>query len=135
MNKLLPFISPVFITVFCISCAQQNPELLASMERGKAVYNEFCITCHMNAGQGVENAFPPLAKSDYLLKNRKESIHLVKYGGTGTITVNGKKYTGAMTRLGLTDKEVADVLNFVMNSWGNKSPDMVTEQEVAAIKE
>ena len=116
------------------SCEKQNPELNASIERGKAIYSDFCVVCHMDTGLGVENAFPPLAQSDYLLNNREKSIHMVKYGGSGEIIVNGKKYVGTMTNLGLTDKEVSDVMNYILNSWGNKSKDMVTEEEVATVE-
>lgn len=121
-------------TGLSFSCEKQNPELTASIQRGKVIYSEFCVVCHMDTGLGVENAFPPLAQSDYLLNNREKSIHMVKYGGSGEIIVNGKKYVGAMTNLGLTDKEVSDVMNYILNSWGNKSQDMVTEEEVAKVE-
>lgn len=116
------------------SCKKQNPELTASIERGKAIYSDFCVVCHMDTGLGIENAFPPLAQSDYLLNNREKSIHMVKYGGNGEIIVNGKKYIGAMTNLNLTNKEVSDVMNYILNSWGNESRDMVTEEEVAKVE-
>ena len=117
-----------------LACAKQNPELSASVERGKEVYTEFCTVCHQPNGLGVENTFPPLAKSDYLFNNRKASIHAIKYGASGEITVNGKKYVGSMTRLGLSNKEIADVMNYIMNSWGNKSDKIVTEDEVTKVE-
>lgn len=116
------------------TCAKQNPELTASIERGKEVYTDFCVVCHQESGLGVKNTFPPLAQSDFLFTNKEASIHAIKYGLNGEITVNGKKYNSAMTRLGLTDKEVSDVTNYIMNSWGNKSDEMVTEEEVSSIK-
>lgn len=101
---------------------------------GKTVYDDFCITCHMPNGQGVPNTFPPLAKSDYLMTKRKESIHSIKYGLNGEITVNGKTYNNVMTPLGLSSKEIADVMNYITNSWGNKNEDLVTEEEVSKIQ-
>lgn len=116
-----------------ISTAQDDP-LAESIKRGEEIYQDFCINCHMQEGEGVPGAFPPLAGSDYLLEKRTESIYAVKYGQKGEITVNGETYNNIMAPLYLTDEEVADVMNFVLNSWGNKG-EMVTVQEVEAVEE
>lgn len=112
---------------------QSNNDLTKSIERGNDVYADFCIQCHLGNGKGSETV-PPLAGSDWLINKRKESIHAVKYGQSGPIKVNGKNYNAMMSPLGLTDEEVADVMNYVMNSWGNKQSKMVTVSEVKAIK-
>ncbi|MFD0835423.1 c-type cytochrome [Mariniflexile aquimaris] len=113
--------------------SQTNP-LTSSINRGKAIYNDFCMTCHLPNGEGVANVYPPLAKSDYLMKNREASIRGIKYGQQGEIIVNGKKYNSVMAALGLSDDEVADVMNYITNSWGNKNTKMITESEVSKIK-
>jgi mono/diheme cytochrome c family protein len=105
-----------------------------SYKRGKEVYNDFCVTCHLNNGKGIPGAFPPLDKSDWLTEKRTESIHAVKYGLRGPIEVNGEKYNSVMVDLGLTDREVADVMNYINNSWSNNIEEPVTEEEVAAVK-
>lgn len=110
-----------------------NDELVKSILRGKEVYTDFCVQCHLGNGKGSETV-PPLAGSDWLVNKRKESIHAVKYGQSGAITVNGKSYNGMMPPMGLTDEEVADVMNYIMNSWGNKQARMVTVPEVQAVK-
>lgn len=112
----------------------QDPELEESMQRGNEIYMDFCVTCHLEKGEGVANTFPPLAESDYLKKNREQSIRGVKYGQQGEIVVNGVTYNDVMAPLGLEDDEIADVMNFVMNSWGNSSEEMVTVEEVEAIQ-
>jgi mono/diheme cytochrome c family protein len=109
-------------------------ELDLSMERGALVYSDFCMQCHLTSGKGIPGNFPPLAGSNWLIEKRQESIHSVKYGQSGEIEVNGVVYNGVMAPMGLSDQEVADVLNYVMNSWGNKQSKMVTEEEVAAVK-
>ncbi|WP_230935110.1 c-type cytochrome [Psychroserpens luteolus] len=114
---------------------KQNPELVASMKRGKDVYTNFCVSCHLPNGKGVINTFPPLAKSDYLMNNRIESIKSIKYGQSGEITVNGVKYNGVMTPLGLEDNEIADVMNYITNSWGNTNDELITEKEVSEIEQ
>jgi nitrite reductase (NO-forming) len=93
--------------------------LAQKIKDGKQVYMNTCFACHQPEGQGIENAFPPLAKSDYLNADVKRSIGIVLNGKTGEITVNGKKYNSVMTKQTLTDVEVADVMTFIYNSWGN----------------
>lgn len=112
----------------------QDPALEESMQRGSEIYTDFCVTCHLGQGEGIQYTYPPLAKSDYLEKNREASIRGVKYGQQGEIEVNGVTYNNIMAPLGLEDEEVADVLNFVMNSWGNSQDTMVTVEEVEAIQ-
>ncbi|MGS2738459.1 c-type cytochrome [Sinomicrobium sp. M5D2P17] len=113
---------------------RQEKGLEESMKNGKEIYTDFCVTCHLPNGKGVKKAFPPLAGSDYLLNNREASIRAVKYGQSGEITVNGITYNNSMAPLGLTDEEVADVMNYILNSWGNTSEEMVTTEEVAQME-
>jgi mono/diheme cytochrome c family protein len=109
----------------------QDRELEESIQRGADIYSDFCINCHMANGEGVEKTFPPLAKSDFLLNKREESIRGIKYGQQGPILVNGLTYDNIMPPMGLEDGEIADVMNYILNSWGNKSDNMVTEEEVS----
>ena len=131
----------IFITLLSLlSCndspksENQNPKLQESIQRGEAVYSDLCITCHLPDGKGVPKIFPPLANSDYLKNKRPESIKAIKYGMYGEITVNGVKYNTPMAALGLTNKEVADVMNYITNSWGNKNDKIITEDEVSKIQ-
>ncbi|GGH41944.1 nitrite reductase, copper-containing [Mangrovimonas yunxiaonensis] len=103
------------------------------MEFGKQVYMQTCFACHQGEGQGVPNAFPPLAKSDYLNADVDRAISAVVNGLTGEITVNGEKYNSVMTRQMLSSEEVANVLTYVYNSWGN-SGQVVTKQMVDKVK-
>lgn len=113
----------------------QNPDLKSSMERGEEIYMDFCIVCHMGNGKGVPKTFPPLANSDYLMTKRNESIKAIKYGLSGEIKVNGDSYNMPMARLGLSDDEVADVMNYITNSWGNTNSSLITEKEVSKIQQ
>ncbi|WP_194850553.1 c-type cytochrome [Nonlabens antarcticus] len=110
----------------------QDP-LTLSVKRGKEIYGELCITCHLPSGKGAPGAFPPLNPSDWLTDRRTESIHAVKYGLKGEIVVNGQPYNSIMMPLGLDDQEVADVMNYTIQTW-NKG-EMVTVEEVAAVSE
>lgn len=112
----------------------QKQDLQESMKRGKEVYTLHCQNCHMENGEGMEGVNPPVAKTTYL-KDVKKNIGYILNGQTGEITVNGKKYNAIMNPLNyLDDQQIADVLNFIRNSWGNKYP-VVTPAQVKAERE
>ncbi len=100
--------------------------------KGKGVYDKVCIACHQATGLGVPGAFPPLAKSDYLNKDANRAIRGVVKGLSGAITVNGKKFNGAMPAQPLSDQQLADAFTYVYSSWGNNktvvTPAMVKAQ-------
>lgn len=110
----------------------QKTPLQESMARGKEIYSELCITCHMANGKGVPGAFPPLNPSNWLENKRTESIHAIKYGLKGPIEVNGQPYNNVMLPLGLDDQEVADVMNYTIQTWNSGDP--VTVEEVRMVK-
>ena len=91
--------------------------------------------CHQNDGAGVENVFPPLAKSDYLAADSKRAIGVVLNGLSGPVTVNGQNYNSVMPPMSqLNDDEVANILSYTLNSWGNPGG-RVTAQEVAKVRQ
>jgi len=122
--------------VFCSAVFPgQDDDLEKSIARGKGIYMENCVTCHMGAGEGVPQTFPPLAKADYLTKTPEKAIHAIKYGLQGKILVNGMEFDNMMPAPGLDDEETADVMNYILNSWGNSSEKkIVTAKMVEAVK-
>ncbi len=130
MNKFLVLIT--FGMIIVLNSFTQTNELTKSIAAGKAVYIEYCALCHKADGNGKKEMVPPLAAADYL-NNRHQSIHDIKYGLKGAITVNGLKYNSAMVSQGLSDDEIADVTNYIFNSWGNKLGKIVTAKEVAKV--
>lgn len=114
--------------------AQIQDQKSESYQRGKEIYMDFCIACHLPNGKGIPGTFPPLDGSNWLTEKRIESIHAVKFGLKGPISVNGKEYDNIMVSQGLTDQEVADVMNYINNSWSNAVKKPVTVEEVAAVK-
>lgn len=133
MKLLVIFCSGIF---FCsATLPHQDDALTKSMERGKLIYAENCVTCHMGAGEGVAGAFPPLAKADYLVKTPEKAIAAIKFGLSEKITVNGVGYEGMMPNPGLDNEEIADVMNYIQNSWGNTSnKKLVTAKMVEEVK-
>jgi nitrite reductase (NO-forming) len=101
-----------------------NPEIAnitkeIQLERGKKVFLSACFACHMQEGQGLPGVFPPLAGSDFLKADKERAIRIPIKGLNGPITVNGKAYNNLMPPQQFTDDQIADVLTYVMNSWGN----------------
>ncbi len=104
------------------------------IEKGKAVYMQTCFVCHQPGGLGVPGQIPPLAESDFLMKHKEDSIRAVVIGRIGETVVNGKTYKGTMIPLAyLNDDQIANVLTYVRNSWGNNG-DAVSAAEVAKIR-
>jgi nitrite reductase (NO-forming) len=95
---------------------------------GKMVYNRVCFACHQAEGQGIPNAFPPLAKSDYLNADVDRAISTVIHGLQGKVTVNGADYNSIMPLLNMSDDDISSVLTFVYNSWGNNGTEVLPDQ-------
>jgi|TARA_B110000858_G_scaffold133985_1_gene152290 mono/diheme cytochrome c family protein len=132
--KLISLIFGLFL-FFKISWLHQNKPLEESIADGAGIYQDFCVQCHLDSGEGVSGVFPPLADSDYLLNNIDLSIKGIKYGLNGPIEVNGETYDGVMQNQGLEEEEIADVMNYILNSWNNSSEQVITPQRVSQIQE
>jgi nitrite reductase (NO-forming) len=118
---------------------RQTPAIVAmtteiQLEKGKRLFLQHCATCHQPEGQGLPQVFPPLARSDFLLADKARSIQIVLKGLSGPITVNGTSYDGVMPPVLLTDEQVAQVLTYVRNSWGNQG-EAVSPHDVTLVRE
>jgi mono/diheme cytochrome c family protein len=107
----------------------------ASFERGKKVYQTTCLACHQSEGQGVPRMFPSLSQTDWVVGNKQRLIKVVKKGlKGGEVIIDGDSFSSPMpAQVQLSDQQVADVLTFVRNSFGNKASG-ITLAEVKAIK-
>jgi nitrite reductase (NO-forming) len=104
------------------------------IKAGAVLYNGTCSVCHQANGEGLAGVFPPLAKSDYLLKDKQRAIAVVLNGLAGPVVVNGKPYDSVMPPMSqLNDDEVANILTYVLNAWGNQNG-VVTPAEVAKVR-
>ncbi len=116
-----------------------NPQIVnltkeIQIEKGKQVFMQTCFVCHQSEGQGIPGQIPPLAKSDFLMSDKERSIRIVLQGLTGEQTVKGVKYNGIMIPLNyLPDDQIANVLTYVRNSWGNAG-DAVKPEEVRKLR-
>ena len=114
------------------SLAQQSSG--DSYMRGQMLYVDFCVRCHLPDGTGETGLIPPLANADFL-QDIQATVQSIKYGMHGPITVNGVIYNNTMAPMGLENDEIADVTNYILNSWGNSADVIVTEAYVRGIKE
>jgi len=88
--------------------------------KGAAIYKAKCVACHQLNGMGIPSAFPPLKGSDYLMADKKRAVLQVLNGSHKEITVNGAVYNLPMPFQVETHQDAVDVINYVLNAWGNK---------------
>lgn len=86
------------------------------------------MVCHMENGEGLPGAFPPLAKSDYFKDDISKAVDAILNGLEGELVVNGETYFGVMDPVPLTNQELVDVLNYIRNSWGGKAAELTAEE-------
>jgi nitrite reductase (NO-forming) len=104
------------------------------VKAGEQLFAGTCSVCHQANGAGLPGVFPPLAKSDYLAADVKRAAGVVLKGLSGKVTVNGQEYNSVMPPMNqLTDDEIANILTYVVNSWGNAGG-RVTKDEVKQIR-
>lgn len=104
------------------------------VKAGEVLFNGTCSVCHQATGLGMPNVFPPLARSDFLMADKQRSIGIVLNGLTGPVTVNGAQFNSVMPPMSqLDDHDLANILTYVRNSWGNQG-DAVSGEEVAKVR-
>jgi nitrite reductase (NO-forming) len=134
MKKII-LIAGVLLGALLLSSFSPDPKLTESIKRGKEVYITYCQSCHMEDGKGLPGLNPPLAQADYLKKSSATLVNVILKGQSGEVVVNGKKYNAMMpAQEYLSDEEIADVLNFVRNSWGNKIAGTITPAFVKSLR-
>jgi mono/diheme cytochrome c family protein len=103
------------------------------VELGRKLFASVCAACHQPTGQGLPNVFPPLAGSDFLNADKNRAIKIVINGRQGELIVNGRKFNNSMPKFPLSDDDIANVLTYVYNSFGNAGLE-VAPSEVAELR-
>lgn len=115
------------VTTATANAAKGTLTLQDQINAGKSLFNGTCSVCHQATGAGLAGVFPPLAKSDFLNADSTRAIGVVVHGLSGKVTVNGNEYNSVMPPMNqLNDDEVANILTYVLNSWGNKGGQVKT---------
>jgi len=103
------------------------------IELGRRLFTSICAACHQPTGMGLPKMFPPLAGSDFLNADKNRAIQTVIFGRQGEVVVNGQKFNNNMPSFPLTDDNIANVLTYVYNSFGNSGLEVAPE-EVKALR-
>jgi mono/diheme cytochrome c family protein len=98
------------------------------IQLGRRLFGSICAACHQTTGLGRANMFPPLAGSDFLNANKTRAINIVIFGRQGEVIVNGMKYNNNMPSFPLSDQDIANVLTYVYNSFGNSGLEVKPEE-------
>ncbi len=122
------------LSLYLIARQTQTPEVQESIARGEKVYTLYCLSCHQKSGNGVPHMNPPLVKTSYVTGDIRKLVTWVLKGSTENVEIDGKSYSNNMPAQNyLKDDQIADVLTYVRNSFGNTSS-AITPADVKAIR-
>ncbi len=130
-NKLIS--GGFLILTFCMMYACQSEQEIAYakyMSNGKDIYVSHCQNCHGEKGEGLGELAPPLTDTLFLKNNKTDLACIIKNGANKEMVIHGKKYDGKMPGLNLADIDIAQVIVYITNSFGNKQG-MYTYEQVA----
>jgi mono/diheme cytochrome c family protein len=108
----------------------------AAASDGNKVYVQNCSSCHQAEGTGLAGTFPPLSGNPVVVGDATKVIHIVKYGLSGKVSVDGKDFNGMMPAWGqqLSNADIASVITYIRSAWSNKAS-AVTEAQVAGVSQ
>lgn len=129
LKVVIIIIGLIFLSVGAFA-QRSTQSKLKLMLNGKKVYDMYCQACHQADGNGVPRLNPPLAGTVYVTGSKTRLIDIVLNGLTDPLEINGEEYNNPMAAHSfLTDQQIADVLTYIRNSFGNKAG-VVTTAEV-----
>jgi mono/diheme cytochrome c family protein len=106
-----------------------------TMVQGRRIFENICALCHNTDGSGKSGQAPPLAGSEFALGSPNRMIRIPLVGLNGPVQVKGQAYNLSMAAMGatLSDDDLAAVLSYIRQSFGNKAS-AITPEEVKAIR-
>ncbi|TKG95977.1 cytochrome c [Puteibacter caeruleilacunae] len=124
----------ILLIVSCGTKKTQQPIDQKVIKSGEQLYLRHCLSCHQKDGQGTPNMNPPLANNKTVTGDPEKLTKIVLFGQTGKIVVNGEEYNGIMApHSHLTDKQLAEILTYIRNNWGNQANE-ITQKQVQTIR-
>ena len=118
-----------------------DDDIKASADRGKAIFMQTCMACHMPTGMGIPGAFPPFDGSEYVQGDTRRLVALVIKGYMGPITVKGVNFNNILIAVDTQfpilkeNAKLADVLNYIRTAWSNKADAAITPDFVQKIRD
>ncbi|MFL5809233.1 MAG: c-type cytochrome [Flavisolibacter sp.] len=105
----------------------------SAADKGKSLYQLYCLVCHQKDAGGVGTLNPPLLKA-WVTGDKSRLIRLLLKGSAGKVTVDGDTFSNTMpAQPTFTDEQIADVLSFIRSNFGFKAS-AVTAAEVKAVR-
>lgn len=128
-NKQIKFFLATLPVLFFIGLLLGNLFVFRVKEQGRILYETHCQSCHMEQGEGLARLIPPIKKSDWIAQNAEKLACVIRYGQAGEVVVNGISYQQPMpANPKLTDIEIHNLINYVVQNFGNKTPKRSLEQ-------
>ena len=104
-----------------LACGRPSPKFSQYYVQGEKLYIKHCSNCHQVDGSGLARLYPPLNDSDYMQKNFRDVMCLIRYGKSGELMINGQQFNQPMPAVpSLTDLEIAEIGTYIYNSWGHQ---------------
>jgi mono/diheme cytochrome c family protein len=122
--------------LFLIRCGNRETPPVANLLEGKTIYDKYCLACHQANGTGVPGMYPPLTDTNWIQGDKNRLIGILVAGLEGEIVVNNQVYRTAMPAHNyLSDNQIADVLTYIRNSFGNSASPIAPEEVQAYRKQ
>jgi mono/diheme cytochrome c family protein/glucose/arabinose dehydrogenase len=111
-----------------------DPKEHARFVRGRELYAQSCVACHLDSGQGESGRAPPLRRSPWVLGQDARLARILLHGLQGPLEIGGEIFDGEMPVLAADDETIAAVLTYVRREWGH-SAEPVTPETIARVRE
>ncbi len=114
--------------------SKRSNAIAISISKGKTVYINHCVACHQSDGSGVPNLNPPLSQTPGIKSSKAYLAQVVLQGSRGEVEIDGETFNNVMPpQAHLTDQQIADVLTYIRNDFGNKES-AVTPADIKAAR-
>lgn len=117
------------------ACNPNDVEKARYYSEGMYLYEKHCLNCHGDDGRGLGELYPPLVGNDYVAQHKAAVVCGIKWGMAGEIVVDGITYNQPMPgHEELYPLEIAELITYIQNSWGNEADKTSIEEVEAALK-
>ena len=121
MRIFLAITALVSGALLVLACDHASAKFSQYYVQGEKLYIRHCSNCHQLDGSGLGRVYPPLNDSDYMQKNFRDVVCLIRHGKSGELMVNGQRFNQPMPGIpSLTDLEIAEIATYIYNTWGHE---------------